>query len=84
MPGDFNSDVDTCQPPTYELRLKGHLCAQWTAWFDDLAITLEGNGDTLLTGHVVDQAALHSLLRKVRDLGIQLVAVRRIEPQSPP
>jgi hypothetical protein len=80
MAGDFTSDVDACQPPTYELRLKGHLCAQWTAWFDDL----EGNGVTLLTGHVFDQAALHALLSTVRDLGIQLVAVRRIEPQSPP
>jgi hypothetical protein len=54
---------------------KGHLGRQWTDWFSGLAITLEDNGDTLLTGLIVDQAALHGLLRKVRDLGMPLISV---------
>ena len=63
----------------YQIRLKGHLGQQWAAWFDGLAITLEANGDTLLTGPVADQAALHGLLRKVRDLGLPLLAVTCID-----
>ena len=59
----------------YQIRIKGHLGRQWTDWFGDLAITLEDNGDTLLTGLVADQAALHGVLRKVRDLGMPLVSV---------
>lgn len=64
----------------YQIRLKGHLGHQWTDWFEGLTITLEENGDTLLTGPVVDQAALHSLLRKVRDLGMPLLSVNRLKP----
>ena len=64
---------------TYRIRIKGHLGSQWTAWFDGLDITLDGNGDTLLTGPVTDQAALHGLLRKVRDLGMPLVSVSPAE-----
>ena len=60
----------------YEIRIRGHLGHQWTDWFEGLTITLQENGDTLLTGPVVDQAALHGLLRKVRDLGIPLISVR--------
>jgi hypothetical protein len=59
----------------YEIRLKGHLDAQWVTWFDGLNITLEENGNTLLSGPVADQAALHGLLRKVRDIGMPLVSV---------
>lgn len=66
----------------YQIRLKGHLGQQWTAWFDGLAITLEANGDTLLTGPVADQAALHGLLRKVRDLGLPLLAVTCIDSKT--
>lgn len=66
------------QPIVYQIRLEGHLGDQWTAWFDDLTITLEANGNTLLTGPVVDQAALYGLLRKVRDLGLPLVSVNRV------
>lgn len=65
---------------TYQFRIKGHLSRQWTDWFGGLTITLENNGDTLLTGPVVDQAALHGLLRKVRDLGMPLVSVNRVQP----
>jgi len=64
----------------YQIRIKGHLGRQWTDWFGGLTITLEDNGDTLLTGPVVDQAALHGLLRKVRDLGVPLLSVIRVEP----
>ena len=59
----------------YQIRIKGHLGRRWTDWFGGLTITLEENGDTLLTGPVVDQAALHGLLRKVRDLGTPLLSV---------
>ena len=64
----------------YQIRIKGHLGSEWTDWFSGLRITLEDNGDTLLTGPVVDQAALHGLLRRVRDLGIPLVSVSPLEP----
>ena len=64
----------------YEIRLKGHLNNRWADWFEGLTITLEDNGDTLLTGPVVDQAALHGLLKKVRDLGMPLVSVSPVEP----
>jgi hypothetical protein len=70
------------RPAVYQIRLKGHLDSQWTDWFGGLSITLEENGDTLLTGPVVDQAALHGLLKKVRDLGLPLVSVNRLEPGS--
>jgi hypothetical protein len=67
----------------YEIRLKGYLDERWAEWFEGLTITLEDNGDTLLAGPVIDQAALHGLLKKVRDLGIPLVSVRPVEPGSP-
>ena len=68
------------EPRLHEIRIKGHLDDRWAEWFDGLTITREDNGDTLLTGLVVDQAALHGLLRKVRDLGMELLSVNRIEP----
>ena len=70
------------QPVVYQIRLKGHLDSQWTDWFGGLTITLEDD-DTLLTGPVVDQAALHGLLKKVRDLGMPLVSVSPLEPGQP-
>jgi hypothetical protein len=82
MSNDVNAETDPGQPMAYQIRIKGHLGRQWTDWFDGLAITLEDNGDTLLTGPVVDQAALHGLLRKVRDLGAPLVSVSPVEPES--
>ena len=70
----------------YQIRLKGHLGSQWTDWFEGLTITLEDSGDTLLAGPVVDQAALHGLLKKVRDLGMPLVSVcpRKPGPRQNP
>ena len=65
-------------PMNYQIRVKGHLGSEWTNWFGGLTVTLEDSGDTLLTGPVVDQAALHGLLRKVRDLGMPLVSVRMV------
>lgn len=74
----FIGDPD--QPTIYHIRLKGHLGDQWTDWFGGLSITHEENGETLLTGPVVDQAALHGLLRQVRDVGMPLLSVNRVEP----
>jgi hypothetical protein len=67
------------EPGLYEIRIKGHLNNRWAGRFEGLTITLEDNGDTLLTGLVVDQAALHGLLKKVRDLGLPLVSVSPVE-----
>jgi hypothetical protein len=63
----------------YQIRVKGHLGPQWTDWFEGLTITLEDNGETLLTGPVEDQSALHGLLRKVRDVGLPLLSVQCVE-----
>jgi hypothetical protein len=68
---------EKAQPLVYQIRIQGHLGTQWTDWFEGLTITLEDNGDTLLTGPVVDQAALHGVLKKVRDVGLPLVSVNR-------
>jgi hypothetical protein len=73
------STEDRYEQGYYEIRIKGHLDDRWAAWFEGLTITLEDNGDTLLTGRVVDQAALHGLLKKVRDLGLPLVSVSPVE-----
>lgn len=69
---------DAEQSTVYQIRIKGHLGCQWTDWFEGLTITLEDNGDTLLTGPVFDQAALHGLLKKVRDLGMPLLSVNSV------
>jgi hypothetical protein len=79
MPHSPEPTTDPSQPVVYQIRLKGHLVPQWTDWFGDLTITLEEDGDTLLTGPVADQAALHGLLKKVRDLGMPLVSVNRVQ-----
>jgi hypothetical protein len=76
------STEDRHEPELCEIRIKGHLDNRWAGWFEGLAITLEENGDTLLTGPVVDQAALYGLLKKVRDLGMPLLSVSRIEPDQ--
>ena len=80
MSNELNPKKESGQPVVYQIRLKGHLGREWTDWFEGLTITLEEDGDTLLTGPVVDQAALHGLLKKVRDLGMPLVSVSPVEP----
>ena len=75
-------DTSTSIAKVYEIRLKGHLEARWSNRFEGLTITLEDNGETLLAGPVVDQAALFGLLRKVRDLGMPLVSVSPVAPGS--
>ncbi len=67
------------QHQCYEIRIKGHLDDRWAGWFEGLTITLEEDGDTLLTGPVIDQAALHGLLKKMRDLGMPLLSVCPLE-----
>jgi hypothetical protein len=64
-----------------EIRVKGHLEPRWAAWFDGLSLTHESDGTTVIHGHVVDQAALHGLLQKVRDIGLPLVSVIHVEPE---
>ncbi len=66
----------------YEIRLQGHLAARWAAWFDGLSLTHQGDGTTVISGPVVDQAALHGLLKKVRDLGLPLISVTQTDPTT--
>lgn len=66
----------------YEICIKGHLDRRWSHWFEGLTIAQKDNGETLLSGPVVDQAALHGLLIKIRDLGLPLVSVMRIQPEQ--
>jgi hypothetical protein len=80
LPDKITPQPEPVQPTVYQIRIKGQLDSQWTDWFEGLTITLDDNGDTLLTGPVIDQAALHGLLKKVRDLGLPLVSVSPVEP----
>lgn len=75
MAHEHNQALDPGHIQVYHIRIKGHLGGDWTDWFDGLTITPQDNGETLLSGPVVDQAALHGLLRKVRDLGMVLLSV---------
>ena len=83
----MSTDPADNEPGLYDIHLKGHLDDRWAEWFDGLTLTREDNGNTRLTGLIVDQAALHGVLRKVRDLGLPLIAVirrsRSGEPQQP-
>jgi hypothetical protein len=80
MSNKLGPKPDPSQLMVYQIRIKGHLGSEWTDWFGGLTVTLEKNGDTLLTGPVVDQAALHGVLKRVRDLGMPLVSVISVEP----
>jgi hypothetical protein len=80
MRNKFNPKTDPSKPTVYRIRIKGHLGHEWTDWFEGLTITLEEDGTTLLTGPVVDQAALHGLLKKMRDLGMPLLSVCPHDP----
>jgi hypothetical protein len=80
MSSTFNSESDPGQPLIYQIRIKGHLGREWADWFEGLTLTALDNGETLLTGAVVDQAALHGVLRKVRDVGLPLLSVVCVTP----
>ena len=75
--------ADADPVPAYEIRVAGLLAARWSAWFDGLAITTDGDGTTVIRGPVVDQAALHGLLQKLRDVGIPLISLTQL-PTDPP
>ena len=77
-----NPMADSDEPVVYQIRIKGHLGSQWADWFGGLTVKLEADGDTLLTGAVADQAALHGLLKKLRDLGIPLISISPVKPDQ--
>ena len=79
MPKNLNPPAPPNRPMVYQIRIKGHLDRRWKDWFGEATITLEEGGDTLLICPVVDQAALHGLLKKVRDLGMPLISVNRLD-----
>lgn len=72
-------DTPNADAQVYEIRLQGHLATRWVMWFEGMTITLEENGETVLHGPVADQAALHGLLKRVRDIGMPLLAVNRVQ-----
>ena len=74
---------DRLEDGRYDIRLRGHLETRWAAWFDGMTLRHERDGSTVLSGPVVDQAALHGLLQKVRDIGLPLVSVTHVEPTTP-
>jgi len=83
MSNNPEPETNPSQPMVYQIRVRSHLGSDWTDWFDGLTVTLQNNGDTLLTGPVVDQAALYGVLKKVRDLGMLLVSVNPVESSQP-
>jgi hypothetical protein len=83
MSGTPPSTGSRPEPGRYEIRLAGHLHPRWTAWFDGLTLTHEKDGTTVLRGQLVDQAALHGLLQKVRDVGVPLISVNHFDPGHP-
>ena len=83
MTNEPKHKTDPNQPRVYQIRFEGHLDDQWADRFDGMTITLEENGNTLLTGPVVDQAAVFGLLKKIRDLGMPLISVNRVNPNKP-
>ena len=80
MKNEQRSEREADQPTIYQFRLRGHLGQQWMDWFEGLSITLEEDGNTLLSGPVVDQSALHGILKRVRDLGMPLLSVNFVDP----
>ena len=80
MPNNSHPNSNPLQPLIYQIRIEGHLGEGWKGWFGDMSISPEEGGDTLLSGPLIDQAALYGLLKKVRDLGLTLVSVNRLGP----
>ena len=79
MPDERKQVHESPDTLSYQIRIEGHLGPQWAEWFDGMSITPEADGNTLLTGPLPDQAALHGLLKKMRDLGMTLVSINRID-----
>ncbi len=79
MSDKFDTKLDPGQPLVYEIRIKGQLDRQWTDWFGGLVITRDSDGNTLLTGAIVDQSALYGLIKKIRDMGVSLLSVNPVE-----
>ena len=69
-------------PTIYRIRVKGHLASRWERWFEPMTIAPQANGDTLLTGPLVDQAALHGVIKRIRDLGLPLISVMESDPNQ--
>lgn len=82
MPNEQNLGIDPDAPKVFQIRIQGHLGRQWAGWFDGLTIVLEEDGNTLLSGPVIDQSALHGILKKIRDLGMPLLSVNSIDPDQ--
>jgi hypothetical protein len=80
---ESDQKISLSQAVNYQIKIQGHLDEYWSEWFDDLAVTYDEQDDTILTGQVADQAALHGLLKKVRDLGLPLISVNPIECKTP-
>lgn len=80
MPDKLNAQSSQ-NSTIYQIRLKGHLDDYWADWFEGMTITLDDNGETVLTGEVIDQAALHGLLKKIRNLGLSLISVTQVESE---
>jgi hypothetical protein len=84
MPHTPNASAESADPTVYRIRIKGHLGARWNDWFEHMTITPEANGETVLTGPLADQAALHGVLTNVRDLGLPLISIERVAPSRNP
>ncbi len=82
MSNERDPNSDASQPIVYQIRTRSQLVSLWTEWFEGMTIQPQDNGDTLLTGPVIDQAALHGLIRKLRDLGLPLISVMPLEPEQ--
>ncbi len=77
----MNENLQPAQGVNYQIKVAGHLDPAWSEWFEQLTLTHEPDGCTTLTGRIIDQAALHGVLIKIRDLGLPLISVLRIKPQ---
>lgn len=80
MRAEHHPNQGSDRPGTYQIILQGHLSSQWSHWFDGFTITLDQRGQTILVGPVTDQTALYGVLKKIRDLGIPLISVSRLDP----
>ena len=83
MTNERNFTTDPNEPAAYQIRLRGQLGSEWAGWFGGLSVTPEADGNTLLISPAIDQAALHGLLKKVRDLGLPLISINPIDPSPP-